>query len=316
MKCLLIGSILVAVGAVTLPAQRGGPPGGEPRVLPPLTAEEMAAIDAALPAVAPAKPMRPRKVLLMNVNVNSTGRRPDVHASLLYGNFAIEGLGKKTGAYATVLSKEVESLSAENLKQYDAIVFNNTTGVLTTDEKLRQSLLSFVRDGKGFVAFHAGGAATFVQYPEYGQFPEFGEMVGGYENGGHPWGPRDTITIRVEDPTNPVNAAFNGEEFTAQDEVYQLADHYSRDKLRVLLSIDTDKSDFENEKRRFWPARKADKDFPMSFIKPYGKGRVFNTIFGHNPAAFSTPALLKHFLAGIQYAIGDLKADDSPGAGK
>ena len=151
----------------------------------------------------------------------------------------------------------------------------------------------------------------------YSQLSEFGEMVGGYqETGGHPWGPRDTITIRIEDPANPVNAAFNGQEFTAQDEVYQLADHYSRDKLRVLLSINTDKSDFENEKRRFWPARKADKDFPMSFIKPYGKGRVFNTIFGHNPAAFSTPALLKHFLAGIRSAIGDLKADDSPGAGK
>jgi hypothetical protein len=26
------------------------------------------------------------------------------------------------------------------------------------------------------------------------------------------------------------------------------------------------------------------------------------------------PTILKHYLAGIQYAMGDLKADDAPGA--
>jgi hypothetical protein len=39
---------------------------------------------------------------------------------------------------------------------------------------------------------------------------------------------------------------------------------------------------------------------------------VYNSIFGHNAAVFQSPAMMAHFLAGIQYAIGDLKADDSP----
>src|SRR5262245_20808359 len=129
-----------------------------------LTPADKQKIDQALPAKATVKPQRPRKLLLLNYNVNDTGRRPDVHTSVPYGNYAIEEMGRKTGAYATVFSSEIESLRPENLTQFDAICFNNTTGVLTTDPALRQSLLSFVAKGKGFVAFHAGGAATFVQY--------------------------------------------------------------------------------------------------------------------------------------------------------
>lgn len=279
-----------------------------------LSAEDKAKIDQALPATAPAKPMRPRKLLLLNVNVSETGRRPVIEASIPHGNYAIETMGAKTGAYTTVFSTDIQSLAPENLKQFDAICFNNTTGNLTTDPTLRNSLLSFVADGKGFVAFHAGGGATFVQYPRYDQFPEFGEMVGGYESGGHPWGPRETIYIRVEDPENPVNAAFKGQEFAIQDQVFQFQEPYSREKVHVLLSINLDKSDFDPTKRRFLPERLADKDFPMSWIKPYHKGRVFYSVFGHNPSTFWNPMMLEHFLAGIQYAMGDLKAGDTPSA--
>jgi hypothetical protein len=57
-----------------------------------------------------------------------------------------------------------------------------------------------------------------------------------------------------------------------------------------------------------------DKDFPMSWIRSYEKGRVFCSAIGHGPPIFWNSALLEHFLAGIQYALGDLKADDSPSA--
>jgi type 1 glutamine amidotransferase len=77
----------------------------------------------------------------------------------------------------------------------------------------------------------------------------------------------------------------------------------------VLLTIHLEKSDFDPKKRRFWPARLADKDFPMAWIKTYDQGRVFYTVFGHNPTSFMGPQLLQHFLAGIQYALGDLKAN-------
>jgi type 1 glutamine amidotransferase len=278
-----------------------------------LTPEEKARIDKAVPPSAPAKPMRARKLLLLNKNVRDDGRRPMLEPAMPYLNYAIEAMGK-TGAYSTVFTTDIESLRPKNLEQFDAICFNNTTGVLTTDPELRESLLAFVANGKGFVGFHAGGAATFVQYPKYDQFPPFGEMVGGYEDGGHPWSVEDMIRVRVEDPKNPINAAFQGEDFSIQHQVMQFRAPFSRENLHVLLSIDVDKSDYDAQRRRVLPERRADRDFPMSWIKRYHKGRVFYTVFGHNEHVAWNPTLLAHFLAGIQYALGDLKADDSPGA--
>jgi hypothetical protein len=139
--------------------------------------------------------------------------------------------------------------------------------------------------------------------------------VGGYIDGGHPWGPQqETYYIRVEDPKNPVNAVFKGQAFPTQDWVIQFRKPYSRENLHVLLSIDVEKSDYDPERRQINAERRADKDFPMSWIKTYHKGRVFYTVFGANPPSFLNPQLLQHYLAGIQYALGDLKADDTPSA--
>lgn len=279
-----------------------------------ITAEERETIDRALPAKAAVKPKRPRKLLLLNVNVNDTGRRPTIEPAMPYANYVIEIMGKRTGAYTTVFSTDVESLRAEYLKQFDAVCFNNTTGVITKDERLRQSLLAYVAGGKGWIGFHAGGAATFVQYPKYDQFPAFGEMVGGYEDGGHPWSPQEEIRIHVEDTKNPVNAAFKGQDFWIQHQVMQFRWGYSRESLHVLLSIDVEKSDYDPVKRRVLPERRVDNDFPMAWIKTYHRGRVFYSVFGHNPDVCWNPTMLEHWLAGIQYALGDLKADATPSA--
>lgn len=50
----------------------------------------------------------------------------------------------------------------------------------------------------------------------------------------------------------------------------------------------------------------------MSWIRRQGNGRVFYSGLGHGAEVFSNPLMLQHLLAGIQYALGDLSADDSP----
>jgi hypothetical protein len=276
-----------------------------------LTAEERLRIESAIPQTAQVRPRRKRKLLVVTLN-KWDGIERRGHTSIPFGNLAIQRMGEKTGAYETVFSNDLDMFRPANLKQFDAICFNNTGGVLFEDAALRESLLSFVRHGKGFIGLHAAGA-TFVQYPKYDQFPAFGDMIGGYENGGHPWGPKDVITLKVEDPISPVNAAFGGKSFEISDEVFQFQAPYSREKLHMLLSIDTDRTDM-NPKRYFLPERAKDHDFGMSWIRRYGKGRVFYSSLGHNPEIYSNPPILKHFLAGIQYALGDLKADDRPSA--
>src|SRR5262249_48388654 len=81
-----------------------------------------------------------------------------------------------------------------------------------------------------------------------------------------------------------------------------------RDHLHVLLSIDVERTGLAPN-RRILPVRAQDKDFPMSWIRRYEKGRVFYSGIGHGPSVFWNAPLLQHFLAGIQYALGAPAAD-------
>ena len=274
-----------------------------------ISPEERKNIEDAIPKKAPAVPKRPRKLLVFNLDIWDGVVRKG-HASIPYGNLALEMMGRKTGAYETVVSNDIAMFRSKNLRQFDAICFNNTTGVLFQDPELKKSLLDFIYDGKGFIGIHAA-AATFVQWPKYDQWPEFGQMLGGYENGGHPWKPHEWITIKLDDPDHPLNAALTGKGFRISDEVFQFQKPYSRDKLRVLLSIDMTKTNIISG-RYILPERRQDHDFAISWVRSYGAGRVFYCSLGHNPHIFWNPPILQHYLAGIQFALGDLPADTTP----
>ncbi|MEI7928583.1 MAG: ThuA domain-containing protein, partial [Verrucomicrobiales bacterium] len=55
--------------------------------------------------------------------------------------------------------------------------------------------------------------------------------------------------------------------------------------------------------------KRADKDFGVAWARTWGKGRVFYCSLGHNHEIYSNPTVLKHYLAGLQWAIGDFKVD-------
>ena len=67
-------------------------------------------------------------------------------------------MGKVTGAYEAVFNDDIEMFRPANIKQFDAICFNNTLGVLFDDPDLRASLLGFVENGKRFVGIHDASA--------------------------------------------------------------------------------------------------------------------------------------------------------------
>jgi type 1 glutamine amidotransferase len=286
-----------------------GLPLGAQQSHPPLTPEQKQQIEAALPAKAPARPKKARRILITNLAKNS-GRTIRGHPSIPWGNHALEQMGKRTGAYEVVIDNDPQRFRPESLKEFDAICFNNTQGVLFDDADLRQSLLGFVNGGKGLIAFHAGGAATFNQYPRYDYWPAFGKVIGGTDNGGHPWTLRDRYTFKVDDLKSPLTKVFKGKGYEVNDEVFQFQEDPLRDHMRVLLSIDMEKTPLPE--KSVLPVRRKDKDFPLTWVRRQEKGRVFNSGMGHNANIYHDPQLLAHFLAAIQYALGDLKADDSP----
>ncbi len=226
-----------------------------------------------------------------------------VHGKAIeYGNKAIELAAAKTKAFSADFSNDYETLKPENLARYDALVLNNTTGLKTQENRfLEPALVDFVKSGKGLAVIHAGA-------DNFNNAGQAAEMIGGHF-WGHPWGSGGTWAFKLDEPGHPLNKAFNRKNYSAADEIYQQqSPFYNRAKLRVLVSLDfADKATAEANGQK-----RADNDYAVSWIRPYGKGRVFYTSFGHDQRTFLDPVRLAHILDGIQYAIGDRPADDTP----
>jgi type 1 glutamine amidotransferase len=108
---------------------------------------------------------------------------------------------------------------------------------------------------------------------------------------------------------------FDGKEFLYMDEFFRFPTApYSREKLHVLLSMDVQKTDMNQGRPCQWPCVRPDHDYAVSWIRSYGKGRVFFAILGHQPTIFTTPPLADYFFRGIQFILGDLNADTTPSA--
>ena len=285
---------LVAGAAVTGLPMAGLGAGGEGR----------ARIEAALPSKAPAVPKRPRRLLIFDLNVAYGG-----HPSIPTANEAFTLMGKKTGAFETVVTKDPNVFKRDSLKGFDAVFLNNTVGNLFEDPALRQSLLEFVYGGGGLMGVH-GTSVAFVRWKEGGKedWPEFAAMLG--MRGASHRANTEQVVMKLEEPDHPVVAAFGGQGFPMQDEFFRPKGTYSRNRDRVLLSFDLTKTDLAKEPHD--GCYREDKDYAMAWVRQYGRGRVFYTAFGHHPAIFENPKLLEFYLAGTQFALGDLPAPTLP----
>jgi type 1 glutamine amidotransferase len=214
------------------------------------------------------------------------------HKSIPTGVKALRALAQKTKAFDPYFTNNVEDFSTDNLSNFDGLIFNNTTRVekaFVTVEQ-RKALLDFIEGGKGFAGFHGASDAGMPKWPEYTN------MIGGCFDG-HPWNAGGTWPFTVEDPSHPLCKNFTSTTFQFSDEIYQYKG-YDRKNLRVLVSLDAPKSGKMG--------KSPTNDYPVSWVKTYGKGRVFYTNFGHNKATWWTPYLLKHFLHGIRWSVGEI----------
>jgi type 1 glutamine amidotransferase len=205
-------------------------------------------------------------------------------------------------AIKAVLAKKM-SLAA--LKKYDAVIFANTTGDLPLPD--RQGFLDWIKSGKGFVGMHS---ATDTLHTADG-FPGYIDMIGAVFK-------KHEAQVKVEaineDPECPACKHLPGT-WGVFDEIYQFND-FNRAKVHGLLTLDKH------------PNNGTPGDYPISWCKEYGKGRVFYTSLGHredvwdpnwtqdrrNPPAVAE-AYQKHILEGIKWALGLEKWNAKPQKG-
>ena len=224
------------------------------------------------------------------------------HDSISHALATIERLGRESGAFDTYIRTDSQWITKQpvpaparntrNLDYFDAIVFYGTGDNLTADQK--KDLMKFIReDGKGFVGVHTGDDAFF-------DWPEFGEMIGGYFDG-HPWSVFEAPVI-VEDTKFPAMKMFP-EKFTIRDEIYQHK-NFSRDKVHVLARLDASRLDYTKPN-----IHREDRDFPVAWAKMYGKGRVFYATFGHAAETWDDARVQKMYLEAIRWALRETGED-------
>ncbi len=275
------------------------------------TPEWVQKIEQIAPAKAEVQPKKIRKVLIFD---RITGYD---HWVTPHTTEVIKMLGTKTGAYETTVTKDPFCFEAKNLKKYDAVVLNNTCSkgprrnlildALEEDTKLSEeqakikaaeleaSLIKYVKKGGGLMVCHGAIVMQNNSMP-------FSEMVGGSFD----YHPRQQeVTLELAEPDHPLLKAFEGKAFVHVDEPYLFNNAYSKKNFRPLLYMDTDK--LEGKKKPI-----EDNIRYVSWIKKHGKGHVFYVSPSHNAQSFENKQLLKFYLDGLQYALGDLKCDDSP----
>lgn len=294
------------------------------KIVPP-TQQWKALIEQLAPARPTVAPKTARRVLVFSL---ATGY---YHHVIPHTSTVIDILGKKSGAFEVVFSDDIEAFMPSRLKDFDAVVLNNTCSfkpkrnlfldVLENKTKhsktvglkyknlspeqrkqqaarLEKSLLDYVASGKGLVCIHGGISLL-------NRSPKFSDMVGGSFDR-HPR--MQKMTLKLVEPDHPLLAAFGGESFVHTDEPYLFNGAYAKKNFRPLLEIDVTKLD---KKTRSNPKITGQTRY-AAWIKPYAKGRVFYVGPSHQPESFETQSMLRFFLDGIQYALGDLKCDDLP----
>jgi len=226
-------------------------------------------------------------------------------------------LAKKSGIFEIHIGYDIENFESKNLKKYDAIILNNSnpTGpkrdlfrdllkentslsdqeIATKAPRYEQNLMDYVAKGGGLMILH--GAITVQN-----NSPEFSKMTGGSFDY-HP--KQQLIHLKEVDAGHPLVHAFKGQGLTLVDEPYFFKNAYFDYNFRPLLYMEVDK--LEGVKKA------VDNNIVyVSWIKRYGKGKVFYSSPSHNAQSMDSPELLQFFLDGMQYVVGDLVCDDTP----
>lgn len=276
-----------------------------------ITPEWISKIERLAPSEPTVKNVSKKRILVFS---KATGYK---HWTIPHNIEVLKILAKKSNAFELYIGYDVDNFSKESLKYYDAIILNNSNpegprrdlfwDLLKLNSSLSEedisikalnyedNLREYVKNGGGLMLLHG---AIVVQNNSL----EFSKMTGGSFDY-HP--KQQKMHLKEVDVNHPLVKAFKGKGLTHIDEPYFFKNAYFDYNFRPLLFIDANKLQGLREK----PENNI---IYVSWIKRYGKGRVFYSSPSHNAQTLDNPDFLQFLLDGMQYIVGDLNVDDSP----
>jgi type 1 glutamine amidotransferase len=216
--------------------------------------------------------------------------------------------GKEHG-FEVVASKDGRLFEPDKIGEWDAFAFY-TTGNLTTPGTDKsppisadgeKALYDAIRGGKGFISMHSA-TDTFGHHSPRDKGPDdpFVQMIGG-EFVTH--GEQQTVTIEVIDPHFPGLEKGFGEsgQFTIADEWYSLK-NMPQDLHVILVQVT------QGMKGGMYHRP----NYPMTWARSFGKGRVFYTSMGHREDVWENPKYQGLLIGALSWATGRVNANIEP----
>ena len=164
-----------------------------------------------------------------------------------------------------------DDLNPSELARYHAIMLYNNHTTVTRPQI--SALLSFVENGGGLVVLHCASAS-------FQNSAEFIRLVGAAFKS-HGTGTFSTVRIAADHP-----AIKDVPVFESWDETYVHSQHNPVD--RTVLEV----------------RREKGVDEPYTWVKPYGKGRVFYTAWGHDQRTWGNPGFQRLVEQGLRWTVG------------
>jgi len=227
-------------------------------------------------------PTDQRTVLLFS---KSTGFRHE--ESIERGKTVIAEMASRNNWYL-YSTEDGGVFNPDQLKQFDVVIFNNSTGRLLTDDQ-KVTLANYVEGGGTLVGIHGSGDNS------HGDFKWYVDNLVGAEFSHHSLDPhlQETVVTLNAVPDSLIAAGLP-ETFIHTDEWYVFLDNPRVRGFNVLYAIDGE-SIIPNG-NILWMTDKnfgMGKDHPVAWYKQTGKGRTFYTSMGHDATAWKQPAFVK-----------------------
>ncbi len=209
--------------------------------------------------------------------------------------------------YTVFPTKDGRLITAENLKNYDAVAFY-TSGNLTesgTDqfpavsEQGMKDLYDWVKNGGGFSGWHSA-VDTIRRSNDNEPTTEFTRFIGAAFKF---HGRQEEGTVVVVDPKHPtmMNLPIS---FRFLEEWYVNDQWDTLENIHVLQMLDTQTMEQEQYK--------GQQPFPITWCSNYGKGRVYVSAIGHREDVWDNTVMKQMIINAFAWTSGDVEGDATP----
>ncbi len=213
-----------------------------------------------------------------------------VHDNIPASIKAIQKLADENG-FTVVPSEDPGMFTANNLKQFDAIILSNTNNDIFDTPAQHDAFQNYMQTGGRMAGIHSACGSER-------DWPWFARMLGG-RFVRHP--KLQDFNVKVLDANHPSTDFLPPTWSITQDECYYL--NQLNPDIHVLLAADL--TTVEDEKKEEYPGNTFGDSFPTSWYHTTDGGRQWYTSLGHRSEHYSDPLLMRHILGGIEWVLGE-----------